>query len=118
MDRDTLWRRVAYDYHRLKEAAPAGLEPVVEVFITGRNEPVELGFVETRRGSDEQWIRFQGASGEPYDTDRASRRHDEHLLHVHESLVGRVELRYRRVSGATVGFSHSVASDEAESSPA
>ena len=52
MDRHKLWRRVAYDYEQVKEIAPEGYEPVVEVFLVGRAEPVELGFVETTRSCE------------------------------------------------------------------
>lgn len=51
-DRHKLWRLVEYDYAQLIKKAPEGYEPVVEVYLLGRAEPVEIGFVETRDSPD------------------------------------------------------------------
>ena len=100
-----LWRRVRYDYDRLVERAPEGYEPLVQVYLSGREAPIDLGFVTSRKGSDEPWVRFES---EP---PRHAVEGDEKLpaeqfsVHVHESAILRVEVIYRRKFGtSSVGF--------------
>jgi hypothetical protein len=95
MDRHELWRRVEYDYEQLRKFAPDGYEPKVEVFLVGRAEPVEPAFVETRRGADEPWIRFQSSISKPPD-DPSKMQPDDYWVHVHENYVERVEIRFKR----------------------
>lgn len=58
-DRHKLWRRVQHDYEQIKPLAPDGYEPYIQVFLIGRAQPLEPDFVETSRGDDEPWVRFQ-----------------------------------------------------------
>lgn len=90
MDRHVLWRRVADDAEQLKRFAPEGHQVVVEVFVTGRDAPLALGYVETRKGGVESWLRFQTV--------------DDVWVHVDERHVHRVELRFSRSTERSVGF--------------
>jgi hypothetical protein len=105
-DRHKLWRKVAYDYEQIKKSAPAGYEPTVEVFLVGRVEPVELGFVETRRGDDEPWLRFESSKG-LIDEPEPKVRPNDYWVHVHENYVERVEVRLRPAGEERAfGFGH------------
>lgn len=92
MDRTVLWRRVADDAEQLKRFTPEGHQVVVEVFLAGRESPLVLGHVETRRGETESWIRFQTV--------------DDVWVHADERHVQRVELRFSRSTESAVGFRH------------
>ncbi len=92
MDRTVLWRRVADDAEQLKRFTPEGHQVVVEVFLAGRESPLMLGHVETRRGEAESWIRFQTV--------------DDVWVHADERHVQRVELRFSRSTESVVGFRH------------
>ena len=118
MDRHTLWRRVAADYEQLKARAPDGHEPIVEVFLVGRDEPVEVGIVETRRGDDDSWVRFEainrsveGAGGADRPLDP-----DDRWVHVYEGFIQRVEISFRGVGARSLGFSHTLNEDPEPSS--
>jgi hypothetical protein len=102
MDRHRLWRRVGSLYDELEKVAPEGFEPVVEVFLVGRDEPVVPAYVETTRVEEYPWVMLQARSA----TDRAGERRepDEYWVHVHESLIARVEVRFVRAGERTLGF--------------
>lgn len=104
MDRHKLWRRVAHDFEQLTKLAPDGYEPSVEVYVAGRGAPVTLGYVETRRGEDDPWVRFESSKGIPPDDPDAKVRREDYWLHVHESYVQRVEIRFRRAGEFEFGF--------------
>ena len=53
MNRHEIWRRVDHDFTQLQSKAPDGFEPVVEVYIAGREMPIEIGYVETH-----SWLEF------------------------------------------------------------
>ena len=112
MDRHKLWRRVAYDFEQLAKIAPEGYEPTVEVFVVGREAPVSLGFVETRRGDDDPWVRFESSKGIPREESAAKPTRDDYWLHVHENYVQRVEIRFRRSGEFEFGFRYSVAPED------
>ena len=112
MDRHKLWRRVAYDFEQLAKIAPEGYEPTVEVFVVGREAPVSLGFVETRRGDDDPWVRFESSKGIPREESAAKPTRDVYWLHVHENYVQRVEIRFRRSGEFEFGFRYSVAPED------
>jgi hypothetical protein len=113
MDRHKLWRLVEHDYEQMKKRAPEGLEPVVEVFLAGRETPVELGWVETRRGDDDVWVRFESPMPAAADGSETQTLPAEgYWVHVHESAVLRVELRFRRPDGPQMGFRYTVDDDE------
>ena len=74
---------------------PDGFQPVVLVFLVGQSEPLELGFVRTRRDPDYPWVRLEISRGvaqgvEPGPVDPTAR-----WVYVHENDVQRVELRLR-----------------------
>ena len=108
MDRHKLWRRVRYDWEQVGKVAPPGHEVVVEVFLVGRPEPIELGYVETRRGDDDPWVRFESSAGIPEDAPDAKAKLTDFWVHVHESYIERVEVRFRRIEKqrAAFGFEH------------
>jgi len=114
MDRHRIWRAVVHDAQRLDEVAPEGFEPVVLAFIRGRPESVEVGYVETSRKPDYPWVRLQTLNA----SDAGEMTPDGCLIHVHEDLVERIEIHYRRSQGkGPIGFTHKVADiPEAESS--
>jgi hypothetical protein len=106
MDRHSLWRRVAYDVTALESKAPEGYEPSVEVFLHGRAAPVEIGFVETHRGPDDPWVRFQARSAKR--SAGEERAPDEYWVHVHESMIARIEIRFiRKEEQRPTGFGFS-----------
>ena len=121
MDRHKLWRRVVDDYEQLTTRAPAGYEPIVEVFLAGREAPVELGFVETRRDDYDPWVRFQARNRARDAESTTDPLHSQDLwIHVHESNILRVEICYRRAGNEnqSIGFSHTVYDDADETSAA
>lgn len=107
MDRHALWRRVVHDAEGLQKIAPAGCEPSVEVFVVGREVPIQFGFVETRR-DDDPWIRFEALSSRTVGSTEA--HPDDYWVHVHENLIERVEIKLRRSAKPSPGFGHTIAS--------
>ena len=43
----------------MAERAPEGYEPLGQVYLAGREVPVELGWVTHRKASREPWLRFE-----------------------------------------------------------
>ncbi len=111
-NKHSLWRRVRLDYDRMVERAPEGYEPLVQVFLAGREAPVDLGFVTTRKGSDEPWWRFESEAPPPGDDSTIPA--ECFWVHVHESAILCVEIIFRRKDGASVGFGYSETSDADE----
>jgi hypothetical protein len=108
LDRHEIWRRVQYDWKCANQRRAQGHVPVVLVWIAGRPEPIELGFVTTRRGPDEPWVRFE-TPGPPAETGAIPP--GVSWVHVHESAVLAAEVVYRRASHG-IGFTHTIESDE------
>jgi hypothetical protein len=54
-DAHKIWRIVRNNLESLKQAAPEGYAPVVDVYLVGRSEPVRLGEVHTTRDPAFQW---------------------------------------------------------------
>jgi hypothetical protein len=111
LDRHELWRRVRYDWERANERRAQGHVPVVQVWVAGRPDPIELGFVTTRRGPDEPWVRFETPASA--DESTGAIPPGVSWLHVHESAILAVEVLYRRASHG-IGFTHRIESDEPE----
>jgi hypothetical protein len=109
MDQHMLWRKVAHDYEQLKERAPADYEPSVEVFLVGRQAPVEIGYVETSNAHDNPWIRLQGVERGASEQVDGTLGPKDYWVHVHERSVERVEIRFRRADAGPIGFAHRVA---------
>ena len=121
MDRHRLWRRVVSDYERLKKLAPTGFEPIVEVYLAGRQSPIELGFVRTRRGGDDPWIRFEALNRAAGDHLDGKAHPEDYWVHVHESYVQHVEIRLRRTAsaesvdlGVKIGFAYEEVDDQTD----
>jgi hypothetical protein len=107
MDSRQLWLRIRHDYDQAKQRAPAGFEPFVQVFLIGRPDPVVPGFVETRRGDDETWIRLEAEITRPdghevADTDPIPS--ECYWVHAPESAIVGIEVSYRKIAGGAIGF--------------
>jgi hypothetical protein len=92
-DRHLVWLRVTSDREQLEPLAPEGFEPVVEVYLHGRQQPFVPVAVETR---PDGWIRFQTTSGKPFDEGKW--HPDDSLIHVPETAVARVEIVLRKLT--------------------
>ena len=104
-DRHDLWRFVTKNLEAMKTTAPEGYEPIPEVYIAGRDDPIIVGRVETRRDPDWPWVFvLSGERGD--DIDEAHRQHK--ALFVREDLILRVEIAFRPLGGKKpIGFSYS-----------
>lgn len=91
MERQPIWSTLESDYKDVKAKAPDGFEPVVEVFIHGRPDPVEIGRVEAHRDPDHPWVRFESRT-EAYKLHPRDR-----WVYVTESNIGRIEVRLRQL---------------------
>src|SRR5262245_36314732 len=92
-DPHALWRRVALDVERLHLTAPDGHVVAVLVFISGRETPVEAGFVSTNRDPDYPYVRIEtegaaGAEGRAHPSAR--------WIHVHKDFIARVEIAFKQ----------------------
>jgi hypothetical protein len=97
MDRHNLWRHVAHDFQTALDRAPDGFHPVVLVILKGRNEPLRLGFVETRRDPEFPWVRFEVSRGlKPGEEDGGPIPSDAFWVWAHEDDVERVEVHYNQ----------------------
>ena len=114
MDRHEIWRRVRYDHEQLSKNAPDGFEAVVDVYLAGREQPVELGRVETRRRIDDPWVRFQQHNRAFEDADESGRHPGDRFVHVHESAIFRVEVSYAPTGKSPRGFDWHENADDAE----
>ena len=114
MNRHDLWRRVEHDVKLLEDRAPEGYEPFAYAYVAGREDPIDLGHVETRRADDDVWTRFQLAASWPEEKkDGDPLPPDLVLMQVHESTILRVEVGYRPVSGRRpIGFGPGEGGDE------
>ena len=86
MDRQYLWADIRYRLDELEKSAPEGHQPVVEVFLAGREAPIVPSHIETSRDPEFPWVVLHVTS--------ARRSADDHLVWVPESLIARIETRY------------------------
>ena len=101
MDRHRLWRIVERNFEELQAIAPEGYEVIAEAFVSGREDPIVIGTVETSRSPEVPWIMLNNVAVDP-----KGRSSDQCFVFVQEELVQRVELHFRRKQGsARVGFS-------------
>jgi hypothetical protein len=112
MDRHATWRRVKHDFDEALERRPNGYLPVVQVHVAGRLEPLELGFVETRRGANDTWVRLQSG----WESAEASNAIGAHAWfhHVPESAILGVEVVFRKegTGAIPIGFRYEEVEDE------
>jgi hypothetical protein len=99
IDRHKIWRIVRNNHQALEEHAPDGYNAVVEVTVAGRAEPVVLGEVHTSRDPLFPWILLAAEA-------EAEASPDAHLVFVTEPYIQRVEIKYKRSTGRTLGFAH------------
>ena len=78
----------------MSKNAPDGFEAVVDVYLAGREHPVELGWVETRRRIDDPWVRLEQHNRAFEDAEENGRQPGDRFVHVHESAIFRVEVSY------------------------
>lgn len=107
--RHDIWRRVEFDHRQLTSRAPEGYEVVVEVYVAGREHPIELGWVETHRDPDDPWVRFQQHNRAFEDAEPDGRHPGDRWVHVHESMILRVEISYAQTGERPRGFDWNVA---------
>ena len=104
-----IWARVSFDREQLVSLAPEGYEPIVEVFLHGRADPIVPAYVETR---NDGWIRFQATNDRPGEGGVGKWHHADSLLHAHASSVARVEIPFRKVRpSGPIGFSYGPAEE-------
>ena len=109
MDRHKIWRIVHNNLEGLRQDAPEGYEPVVEVFLVGRAEPVRLAQVQTTREEAFPWALLVADMG----SDVVS---DQRLVFVpHKRYIERIEIGFVRSEGRQVGFSYRELEDSAPS---
>ena len=102
-DRHRIWNLVGNNFTSLSENAPQGYRPLVEVFLVGRAEPIRLAQVQTTRNPAFPWILLVAESD---GSDLPAP--DEALVFVLDQYVERIEIRFVRSDGRSVGFSHQV----------
>jgi hypothetical protein len=114
VSRHALWRIVERKYWALQEIAPDGYAAAADVFLVGREEPVEIRFVETNSHDDDPWVWLEAVgSGRAKEGDDAEvAAPDDYYVLVHESSVARVEFRFKRGGRRSIGFA-----DSADPSP-
>jgi hypothetical protein len=107
--RHALWRIVERKHAALQEIAPDGYTAVAEVFLAGREEPVELRFVETNSQGDDPWVWLEAVSTGRGKAGNESENAgpDDYYVLVNESAVARVEFRFKRGGGGSIGFADS-----------
>jgi hypothetical protein len=106
MERHHVWWDIRHRLIELEKSAPEGHQPVVEVYLAGREAPVVPSHIETSRDSEYPWVvlHVTSAGDEPSET----RSPDEYLVHVSESMIARVETKYVAKGDrppVTIGFS-------------
>jgi hypothetical protein len=113
MDRHRFWERVSSHHAYLERVAPDGYEPVVEVFLAGRDQPVVPAYVETSRSAEYPWLVLQARSAgdQPADV----REPDEYWVHVPEGMIVRVEIRFAPKGQHPIGFGVRQAEEPGES---
>jgi hypothetical protein len=111
VDRHEIWRRIEHDHRVLSEKAPEGYEAVVDVYLAGREQPVELGWVETHRAPDDHWARFQ-QHNRAFDDADGGRHPGDLFVHVHESAILRIEVSYQATGKSPRGFEWQEAADD------
>ena len=92
MDSHKIWRLVRNQLELLRESAPDGYAPVVDVYLSGRPEPMRLSHVETARDESFPWV-FLAAETRPAEAETSP---DEHLVFVPEDHIERIEVRFER----------------------
>jgi hypothetical protein len=113
VNRHEIWRRVEFDYRQLSARAPEGYEPVVDVYLAGREQPIELGWVVTHRAPDDSWVRFQ-QHNRAFDDADGGRHLGDLFVQVHETAILGIEVRYEPTGKRSRAFDWQVADDDGE----
>jgi len=102
-DRHKLWRMIRTNYLHLEQKAPEGYIVSAAVFLAEREAPIEVAYVQTGGGADDQWVWFQCRDPEVAGNNGSGP--SDYFVMAHESTVLRVELRFRRGTRQTpIGF--------------
>jgi hypothetical protein len=91
----------------MRADSPEGYEPVVEVFLVGRPEPVRLGGVATYRDPAFPWTVLVSDS----DDATTGVSPDERVLFVDDGRVERIEISLELSDRPRTGFSYEVRDD-------
>jgi hypothetical protein len=80
----------------LHEQRPEGYALIVEVYVLGREDPIQLGVVETSRANDRPWTWLQAAGSARASANVSERRPhaDGEWIFLPEQHIVRVQLRY------------------------
>jgi hypothetical protein len=111
MDRHVLWRTVARNYDQLLKEAPEGFEPITEVYLSGRADPLEVGQVQSRRDPEFPWVFFV-LNNRDRAVDLDTPHPKDMLVWAHEGTILRVEIRYVRASAQPLGFKYMTTADD------
>jgi hypothetical protein len=102
MDRHKIWRIVRSNLESLKQVAPAGYTPVIDVYIAGRLEPVRLNEVHTSREPEFPWtLLSEGEAG-----DEGALSKDDRTVFVPEGHIARIEISFVTSEDRPTGFAH------------
>jgi hypothetical protein len=107
-DRQFLWRVVSRNFETQRAHAPGGFEPLVEVFVGGREAPIPIGVVETHR--EHPWVLLHSITEGRDELDVAYP--SDRYVFVHEAHVASVEIRFVRKGAVPIGFRWSQAADD------
>lgn len=107
VDRHKLWRIVGNNYRSLEQVAPEGYQPVIEVYLAGREAPFRIDQVQTDRRFD--WI-FLSSETDDHTEDTASP--NERVILAPEQCIMRVEVFLEPSEKRAVGFSHRPLEDD------
>jgi len=98
IDGNPIWRQFKNKVEVLQRKAPGGYRLAGRLFMFGREEPLELGFVETSRTPGQTWTWLQAEGSVKAHEDEAQRmpHPDGEWIFLPESSIARVELHYVR----------------------
>jgi hypothetical protein len=96
VDRHGVWRRLRWKLATLEQRAPSGWGVKIEVYLIGREDPIQLGTVDTSRAKDEPftWIQAAGSVLASSDPDSRMPHPEGEWILVADAHVSRIEVRY------------------------
>jgi hypothetical protein len=96
VDRHGVWRQFKRKIGTLEERAPEGFALTGHLYVLGREEPIQLGVLETSRAADAPWTWLQAAGSVTAHADETKRmpHPDGEWIFLPEAHIVRVEVRY------------------------
>ena len=107
-DFHAMWRTIGLQYQLMREQAPYGHEPVVQVQLLGSAAAIPVSRIETHRGQGLVLLHVITAgtnTSEPHPSDR--------LIYVAHDRIGHAEISFQRIGPRPSEFSVGEAKDEA-----